>query len=212
MIDFPAGTKIHQKLPKEAFYKRLSLTAALKNKFVSDVESIFAENSLSAKTLNFNAQSESMEILLVLVNLKKAEFDAKIIEAIARQNPHELIFLLAYEEQRQLAVYHGKLYRTPWTPKKDLTLNINGRTMDEVWNSLIEQIALREEQTRPPEELSIDERLNLQDKVLKLEKQIAKTEAAAWREQQPKKRFALYQQLQNLKKELDANKNGGTAI
>ena len=208
MIDFPAGTKIHQKLPKEAFYKHLSLTPTLKNKFVSDVESIFAENSLSAKTLNFNAQSESMEILLVLVNLKKAEFDAKIIEAIARQNPHELIFLLAYENQRQLAIYHGKLYRTPWTDKKDLTFHINGRTMDEVWNGFIEQIALREEQAQPIDERSIDERLRLQDKILKLEQQIAKTEAAAWREQQPKKRFALYQKLRNLKKELEANKNG----
>ena len=67
--------------------------------------------------------------------------------------------------------------------------------MDEILSGFIEQIALREEQAQ-----SIDERLRLQDKILKLESQIAKTEAAAWREQQPKKRFALYQKLRNLKK------------
>ena len=106
----------------------------------------------------------------------------------------------AYENQRQLAIYHGKLYRTPWTDKKDLTFHINGRTMDEILSGFIEQIALREEQAQPIDERSIDERLRLQDKILKLEQQIAKTEAAAWREQQPKKRFALYQKLRNLKK------------
>ena len=109
MIDFPSNTAVHRKLPKEAFYKHLPLTPTLKSKFVSDVESIFVENSLSAESLNLGAESEVKEILLLRISLKKADFDAKIIEAIARQNPHKLIFLLAHEDRRQLAVYSGKL-------------------------------------------------------------------------------------------------------
>ena len=114
MIDFPSNTAIHRKLPKEAFYKHLPLTPTLKSKFVSDVESIFVENSLSAESLNLGVESEVKEILLLRISLKKADFDAKIIETIARQNSHKLIFLLAHEDRRQLAVYSGKLYRTQW--------------------------------------------------------------------------------------------------
>ena len=203
MINLPASTTVHRRLPKEAFYKHLSLTTARKGKFVSDVESIFVENSLTSQTLNFHTESETKEILLLQVNLKKAEFDAKIIEAIARQNPHRLIFLLAYEDQRQLAVYYGKLYRTQWVPADTVNLTARGSTLDEVWNSFIEQTALQEERVRPSDKMSIDERLTLQDRILKLEKQIAKTEKAAWREQQPKKRFELYTKLQKYRQELN---------
>ena len=37
MLDLPEATRVHKRLPKEDFYKRLSLTAALKEKFVADV-------------------------------------------------------------------------------------------------------------------------------------------------------------------------------
>ena len=202
MIDFPSNTAIHRKLPKEAFYKHLPLTPTLKSKFVSDVESIFVENSLSAESLNLGVESEVKEILLLRISLKKADFDAKIIETIARQNSHKLIFLLAHEDRRQLAVYSGKLYRTQWEAENSVNLTARGLTLDEIWDSLIEQIALREERAAPSAEASIDERLSVQNQILKLEQQIARTEAAAWKERQPKKRFALYTQLQKYKTEL----------
>ena len=51
--------------------------------------------------------------------------------------------------------------------------------------------------------MSIDGRLALQERIVKSEKQIQKTEAAAWKEQQPKKRFALYQKLTEDKKKME---------
>ena len=56
--------------------------------------------------------------------------------------------------------------------------------------------------------LTIDQRLALQEKIVKLEKQIQKTEAAAWKETQPKKRFDLYQKVQKYKQELEDLKRG----
>ena len=210
MIDFPSNTAVRRKLPKEAFYKHLPLTPTLKGKFVSDVESVFLENSLTMESLNLGAESEVKEILLLRISLKKPDFDAKIIEEIARQNSHELIFLLAHEDRRQLAVYYGKLYRTQWMTEDSVTLTPQGFTLDEVWDSLIEQIALQEERVTPSGDTPIGERLALQDKILKLEQQIARTEAAAWKERQPKKRFALYAQLQDYKRNLETMKHGQT--
>ena len=208
MIDFPKTTAVHRRLPKEAFYRNLPLTPKLKEKFVSDVDRIYVENSLTKEGLNLSSDGTITEILLLSVSLKKREFDGKVAEAIARQNPHKLVFLLIYEDERQLALYHGKLYRTPWMPEAELSLEARGFTLDEIWSGLIEQIALYEEQQGATTEMTVDERLARQEKIQKLEKQIAKTEAAAWKEQQPKKRFALYQKLQEYKKELEELKHG----
>ncbi|MDE6053468.1 MAG: DUF4391 domain-containing protein [Lachnospiraceae bacterium] len=203
MIDFPAATVVHRRMPKEAFYKHLPLTKVLREKFISDVDRVFVENSLTKDNLNLTAESEIKEILLLALFLKKQEFDAKIIEAIAKQNPHKLIFLLIYEDSRQLAIWHGKLYFTEWVPSADIELKAQGFSLDEIWDSFIEQIAIYEEYAKTAGELSIDERLAMQEQITRLEKQIQKTEAAAWKEQQPKKRFELYQRLQGYKSELE---------
>lgn len=203
MIDFPAATAVHRRMPKEAFYKHLPLTKPLKDKFISDVDRIFVENSLTKDNLNLTADSEIKEILLLSISLKRQEFDAKIVEAIARQNPHKLVFNLTFEDTSQLALYHIKLYRTAWMPSAELSLSAKGYSLSEIWDGLIEQIALYEERAEALAGRSIDERLALQERIVKLEKLIVKTEIAAWKEQQPKKRFELYSKLQTYQRELE---------
>ena len=191
MIEFPAATAVHRRLPKEAFYKHLPLTKILKEKFVSDVDRIMVENSFTKENLNLASDAEIKEIMLLSISLKNQEFDGKVIEAIARQNPHKLVFLLSFENQQQLAVYRNKLYRTVWMDHDEIALKLQGYSLDEIWDSFIEQIALYEERAEKTADLSIEERLEIQDQILKLEKQIDKTENAMWKEQQPKKKFEL---------------------
>ena len=208
MIDFPTATAVHRRLPKEAFYKHLPLTKVLKDKFVSDVDRIMVENSLTKENLNLTADSEVKEILLLSITLKKQEFDGKVIEAIARQNPHKLVFLLVFEDSRQLALYHSKLYRTQWMDAAEVDLKPQGFSLDEIWDGFTEQIALYEERAEKTDSLSMDDRLKLQEEILKLEKLIEKTEAAAWKEQQPKKQFELYTRLCGYKQKLEELKHG----
>lgn len=208
MIDFPASTIVRRRLPKEAFYKRLPLTAALKQKFVSDVDRITVENSLTKGNLNLAKDSEINEILLLSIILKKQDFDGKVVEAIARQNPHKLIFMLVYDDERQLAVYHSKLYRTKWMKENNLSLTLAGNTLDEIWDDLVRQIAISSEAVLQRQDRTIDEQLKDQDEIDRLNKLIKKTEAAAWKEQQPKKKFELYTRLQEYKKQLEEITNG----
>lgn len=208
MIEFPAATAVHRRLPKAAFYKHLSLTKILKEKFVSDVDRIAVENSLTKESLNLSSDAEIKEIMLLSISLKNREFDGKVIEAIARQNPHKLVFLLSFENQQQLAVYHNKLYRTLWMNHDEIVLKLQGYSLDEIWDFFIEQIALYEECAKQTEDLSIEDRLALQEQILKLEKQIDKTENAMWKEQQPKKKFELHTRLREYQKKLEDLKHG----
>ena len=208
MIEFPAATAVHRRLPKEAFYKHLPLTKILKEKFVSDVDRIVVENSFTKENLNLASDAEIKEIMLLSISLKNQEFDGKVIEAIARQNPHKLVFLLSFENQQQLAVYRNKLYRTVWMDHDEIALKLQGYSLDEIWDSFIEQIALYEERAEKTADLSIEERLEIQDQILKLEKQIDKTENAMWKEQQPKKKFELHTRLREYQKKLEDLKHG----
>ena len=208
MIEFPAATAVHRRLPKEAFYKHLPLTKILKEKFVSDVDRIVVENSFTKENLNLASDAEIKEIMLLSISLKSQEFDGKVIEAIARQNPHKLVFLLSFENQQQLAVYHNKLYRTLWMDHDEIALKLQGYSLDEIWNSFIEQIALYKERAEQTNDLSIEDRLAIQDQILKLETQINKTENAMWKEQQPKKKFELHTRLREYQKKLEDLKHG----
>ena len=184
MIDLPAATVVHRRLPKEAFYKKLALNTAMKDKFVSDVESIFVENSLTKDNLNLADDSEVKEILVLSLTLKKQFFDDKILEVIARQNPHKLVFLMKFAEQSQLALYSGKLYKTNWqNDNEQQHLSANGFTLEQIYNNFIEQIALFDERAEKVEDCSINERLALQEQILKLEQRIKKLEADTWKEQ-----------------------------
>lgn len=207
MIDFPESTKTNRRIPKEAFYKHLSLSTALKSKFVSDISRIVAENSLTKENLNLVKDSEIKEILLLSIELKKQDYDQRIIESIAKGNPHKLVFLISYEDQRQLAVYYQKLYLTEWMPKNKVELHLFGDSLDNIWSGLVRQVAIGPD-VQSSLNLSLDDQLGRLDEIKLLQQQIQKLEKAAWGETQPKKKFALYQDLKKHKEQLEVLKRG----
>jgi hypothetical protein len=202
MIDFPESTKTNRRIPKEAFYKHLSLSTALKSKFVSDISRIVAENSLTKENLNLVKDSEIKEILLLSIELKKQDYDQRIIEAIAKGNPHKLVFLMSYEDQKQLAVYYQKLYMTEWMSEAKVELHLSGDSLEDIWSGLVRQIAIGPD-TQISSKMSLDDQLMRQDEIVQLQQQIKKLEKAAWRETQPKKKFDLYQDLKKHKEQLE---------
>lgn len=207
MIDFPESTKTNRRIPKEAFYKHLSLSTALKSKFVSDISRIVAENSLTKENLNLVKDSEIKEILLLSIELKKQDYDQRIIEAIAKGNPHKLVFLMSYEDQKQLAVYYQKLYMTEWMPENKVELHLFGDSLDNIWSGLVRQVAIGPD-VQSSSNLSLDDQLGRLDEIKLLQQQIQKLEKAAWGETQPKKKFALYQDFKKHKEQLEVLKRG----
>jgi hypothetical protein len=206
MLNFPAKALVGRNMPKEAFYKHLSLSSELREKFISDIKRIVLEYKLSPDTLNLEKNAETSEILVLSIELKKQEPDYRLVESIARQNAHKLLFLLKFQEQGQLALYYGKLYKTDWMPLKDLKLEARGFNLDSIWEGFIEQIALQENIVPSRNSLTVDEKLKKQDTILKLKKEIDKLERLSRSEKQPKKRFELFARLQGLKKELAEEK------
>jgi len=203
MINFPGGSSVGRILPKEAFYQRLNPSVDLKDKFISDIRRIMIENSLTESTLHLKPGAEVNEILVLGLDLKKQDGDERILEAIARQNPHKILFWLRFEEQGQLALYINKLYKTEWQPLVAMQLETKGFNLDEIWDGYVEQIALSKEAEQVINEIPVAYRLKRQEDMLKLNRKIEQLEKAARVEKQPKKKFELAMQVQQLKQELD---------
>lgn len=203
MISFPSTTVVGRILPKEEFYKRLPLKSDLKEKFVVDVKRITLSNKLTATTLNLETGGEVTEILFVTIDLKKQQYDGRIMESIARENPHKLIFLLRFEEKALLAVYYTKLYTTTWKSFDEMTLITKGTNLDMVWQGFLEQIALRDGLTKPRPDEDFDALLHRQEAILRLQKEIETLEKRAKSEVQPKKKYELFEQLQEKKQILE---------
>lgn len=205
MLNFPSKAAVGRIMPKEAFYKRLVLSSELRSKFVSDIKRITMEYKLSPETLNVENAGEISEILVLSIDLKKKDVDYRIIENIARQNAHKLLFLLKFGDEGQLALYYNKLYKTKWTLLSDINLETNGLNIGDIWEGYIEQIAIQEEVINN-EDLSVDEKLMKQEVILNLQKEIDKLEKRSRKEKQPKKKFELFTQLQIMKRKLEEEK------
>ena len=201
MINLPEDTRVHKRIPKEAFYKHLQLNTSLREKFINDIDIIYVEWTLTTKNLHLSKEEIQDEIVFLLIKLKKKDFDSKLLEVIAKQNPHKIVFVISYKDDIQLAIVHGKIFLTEWHNAKEISLNLNGFSIQEIWNGFIEQIAISNNYVLN-QELTTDEKIAKQESIQKLRYLIDKTEIAARKEQQPKKKFELYNILEKYKRKL----------
>ena len=113
--------------------------------------------------------------------------------------PQNILFVLEFEDNVQLATYHSKLIHTDWIPKEEPSVTLKGFDFDTVWENIIISIGSIEVHQGN----TLDDQLAINDKKAKLEKQIAQLEKQARNEKQPKKKFELASQANALKKELE---------
>ena len=199
MLGLPKSTEMNKQLPKKAIYAKFQMNTAAKDKVDADISRIVIVNEISPSRINIPAGEEVSSFFVLLVALKKKNFDEKTIAALSKLIPQNILFVLEFEGQSKLAVYRTKLMQTDWKPTESCTLELRGLTLDKVWENAIRSLELGVWN----EELSLDENLALHERQEKLEKEIAKLEKQARAEKQPKKKFELVQRVRALQKQLD---------
>ena len=198
MLGLPKSTEMNKQLPKKAIYAKFQMNTAAKDKVDADISRIVIVNEISPSRINIPAGEEVGSFFVLLVALKKKNFDEKTIAALSKLIPQNILFVLEFEGQSKLAVYRTKLMQTDWKPTESCTLELRGLTLDKVWENIIRSLELGVWN----EELTLDENLVLHERQAKLENEIAKLEKQARAEKQPKKKFELVQQIRQLEKEV----------
>ena len=213
MITFPESTLVGKTVPKTAFYKNLEVNARMKQRFVDDVASVTWVAKIAPSTLNVTDGKMVHEITVFRMVLKNDEVPSDVLMLIDKQMPRHTVFMLQYEdkcclyinykewhdaEQRQFDIV--KKYQSAWVKDADMVLTIDGRTMDAVFSSFVQQIAEGQLNANTKDlhtaVMENKEREQLQKNINILEQQMLK-------EKQPKKRFEMHQRLVKMKAKLN---------
>lgn len=198
MLGLPKATEMSKQLPKKAIYAKFQMNTAAKEKIDADISRITIVNEIAPNKVNIPAGDEVKNFFVLLVSLKRKEFDEKTIATLSKLIPQNILFILEYGSESKLAIYHTKIMQTDWKPTEEQRIELQGLNLDKVWENLIKSL----ECGVWSEELSLDENIALHEQQEKLQKQIAKLEKKARAEKQPKKKFDLVKQIKALKSEL----------
>lgn len=218
MALFPAATEYNKRIPKQKFYENLTLTPQVKRGFVEGIKLIYWRNKLAEDTVHIPKGEQVTEIEVFEIKLSGPTLDEAVLRQIDKEIPYHILFLLSFEGRVQAWIGYkeasagvnsfkvSRYYHTDWQAEADLSLRLEGLTLDAVYENLVRQIAgsSLEPETENPE-LSLGETIALTEKLEKLQKEIARLEKLARAEKQPKKKYELAQQISRLRAELEEN-------
>ncbi len=198
MLGLPKSTEMNKQLPKKAIYAKFQMNTAAKEKIDADVSRITIVNEITPDKVNIPAGEEVKNFFVLLVSLKKKDFSEKTIAMLSKLIPQNVLFILEFEEQSKLAIYHAKLMQTEWNSTATYTIELHGLNLDKVWENIVvgvSGISITNGNT-------LDEQIVIDERRQKLEKEVAKLEKQARAEKQPKKKFELVQQMKEIKQQL----------
>lgn len=197
LLGLPKSTELNKQLPKKAIYAKFQMSPAAKAKFDTDISRINIVGEISSNTTGI-AQGQTVSSIFVLqVVLKQKNFQQSTIAQISKLIDQTMLLVLDCGTERKLAIYHTKLIQTDWVPADACTIELKGLDLDSVWENMITQvggITIQQGKT-------LDEQIAADEEQAKLANEIARLEKLAWAEKQPKKKFELVQQINELKKE-----------
>ncbi len=199
MLNLPHSTEMSKQLPKKAIYTKFQMNTSAKDKIDADISRITIVNEIAPNKVNIPAGDEVKNFFVLLVTLKRKDFDEKIIAMLSKLISQNILFVLEYNGKSKLAVYRLKVMQTGWKPTEEQSVELQGLNLDKVWENIVKSL----ECGVWNEELSLDENIALHEKQAKLEKEIARLEKQARAERQPKKKFELVQRIKKLKMEVD---------
>lgn len=203
MLGLAKSTELNKQLPKTAIYAKFQMNTAEKAKIDADISRITIVNEISHDRVNISEGESVKAIFVLLVALKKKEFDDKSIITISKLIPQNMILVLECGGEAKLAVYRTKLMQTEWKSKEELSVELKGLNLDAVWENLIIQIGgITMQQGN-----TLDEQIAVDEQRIKIQREIARLEKQARAERQPNKKFELVQQAKKLKEKLELIRN-----
>ena len=213
MLGLPKSTEFNKRIPKQKFYENLPVTPAIKTAFTEQIKIIYWRNKLAATTLNLAPGKLVTEIEAFEIRLTSPDLDEDILRLIDREIPYHILFLLEYDGKYQAAMGYkeaassGKAafkveryYRTEWLTEEELSLHLEGLTIDAVYENFIRQIA--GDRLVGNKNTTLKESVEQQKQREQIEKQIAALETKMKKEKQLNRKMELKAEIKKLRQAL----------
>ena len=199
MFGLPATTDINKLLYKKTVFEKFNLKTAERDRFDADISRMALVARISPATVPALADGKNIKGFYVLqVILKHQEYYVQNILLLQKLIPQKIVFALQYEEQIQLCVFHTRLLQSAWILMADVTITLQGLTLDETWEHIVAEIGGLDTQS----EQTIEQQIATNEQQERLLRQIEMLEKRCRAEKQTKKKYELHQQILKLKEEL----------
>ena len=205
MLGLPSTTEVGRRIPREAFYGRLKVSATLRQSFIDDVERFVVANSIKTSTTGIPDGERVHEVLVVQVALKDRRVPEDVLVLVAQENPHKLLFVCTRDGEACLAVMLKRLVVGPWRPFDDLALDVSAGSIDAVWDSLASQVAYGDAGSGAE---TVEERFEADSRLKALRDELARVEARGRKERQVARKNALFDKVKELKRQIAAIEEG----
>lgn len=198
MLGLPKATELNKQLPKNAIYAKFQMNTAEKAKIDVDISRLTIVNEVTAAKINIADGELVKSFFVLLVALKRKDFEDKTIITISKLIPQNMLLVLECDGKAKLAVYHTKLIQTEWKAKEELSVELKGLNMDAVWENIIVQIG----GITIAQGNTLDEQIAADEQRAKIQKEIDRLTRLAKKEKQPKKKFELVSKINKLKERI----------
>ena len=201
MLGLPKSSEIKQPLLKIQIYKKFELKQAQRDAFDKDIARLDIVHQISPQTIPAIAEGEEVKAIFVVdVELKHSDYDTKNIVLISKLIPQRIVFALRYGDKVQLAVFHTKLFVTPWqflTPNSSFLI-LKGLNLDIVWQNIVSSIG----EVEVAQGNSLTEQIKADEERSKILRQIENLERQMRSTSQNRRQREIYAEIKKLKMNL----------
>lgn len=215
MYNLPQSTIVNRVIPKKTFVNQLGANTRIKDHFTNDVVRVEWLAKLAPSTINVADGKDVHEITIFLVPVKDENCPDDIFSFIDGMIPRHTLFILRWGDRTCLHLNYkewmesstntdkifrvAKTYRSQWVKDTEISLSIEGLTMDAIYETFVRQVA-GERIIIQSENLREDVEKSTQREMLLREIEILKRKIL--KEKQPLKKFELHQELIKLKSKI----------
>lgn len=201
MFELPKSTQIKKPIHKKLIYSKFTeeLRGEKKESFDSDISRIVLMNEISPVSVNIKEGKKVSSLFVVRIELKNKEYHERNIILIAKLFKQNLLFVLHYENEYQMAIYETQLLKSEWKREEEFELKLTGLDLDSVWYDLVIQVS----GINVEDGNTLVEQIGLENEKEKLRKRIELIARKLKKETQSKKKFELHQERKKLERELE---------
>ena len=197
-FNLPHTTEVSKPLPKKAIFAKFGLKAAQRDRFDEDISRLVIAHEITTRSVPALATVDIQAIFVVTVLLKRRDYDRHNIELLIKLIPQKMVIALLHDEQVQFAIFHERLFFSPWQPADVASLPLTGLSLDDVWQSFVTTIG----DIDIKDGNSLTEQITLDEQQEKLRKQIAALEKKLNKEKQFNIQRQIFAEIKELKKQL----------
>ena len=213
VYQYPDSAKFGRVVPKNKIYEHGSVSSAVKQLFVREVEQIVWQYKLAPETINLKRSRAVPEIQIFSITLKGDELKPEVLRCIDLAIPFPIIFELRFDGKvKPIAAFKrpseadaskwviSEYFDSDWTatdtPRKPLPMVFD---LEALYGQLL--LPLMPYPARPGEDLQ--KRVERMERIRLKERELERCEARLRKEKQFNRKVAINAELRDLKQELE---------